>query len=117
MSYSFQSIGLLPPWLNLFLGILFSDAILKGIVFLLSLSDISLLVYRKATDFCILILYPATLLNSLIGSNSFFGGDFLYSVSCHLQIVTVYTNFDESFFHEWMFNFVNTFCASVEIIM
>ena len=56
------------------------DAILNGIVFLLSLSDNWLLVYRKATDFCMLILHNATLLNSFISPNGFFG-PFLLSCS------------------------------------
>ena len=36
------------------------DAVVNGIVYLISLSDVSFFMYRNAAVFCVLILYSAT---------------------------------------------------------
>ena len=63
MYRSFVSLGrFTPKYFILFV------AMVNGIVSLISLSVFSLLVYRNARDFCVLILYPAILLYLLLSS-------------------------------------------------
>ena len=66
-----SSVKFFPKYFILF------DTIVNGIVLLISLSESSLLVYRNATDFCILILYPAILIKKIFFSSNSFLVEFL----------------------------------------
>ena len=76
--YSSQHMGLSLPWSGLFLN--FVWCILKGMICLHSLSDVSLLIYRNVTDFHTSVLYPTTLLNLFISSRSFCAESLGFSV-------------------------------------
>ena len=56
---------------------------------LLSLYDFALLEYRSASDFCVLTLYPATLLNLLISSSNLLIVSFEFSMYCIMSSAPV----------------------------
>ena len=95
MYRSFASLGRFIP--RYFILIV---AMLNGIVSFISFSDLSLLVYRNARDFCVLIFYPVTLPNSLMISSSFLVPSLrfpMYSI-----ILTANSNGFISYFSIWI---------------
>ena len=72
----------------------------NGIDSLISLSDFSFLVYRNSSDFCVLILHPASLQNSLISSSNFL----ILSLEFSMYSIMSSANRDRftSFFSIWI---------------
>ena len=88
---------------------IFLVAVVNGIFFLISVSDISLLVYKNAFNFWILIFYLAIFPNSLIRSSSFL----VETIGFSMYTVMSSTNNDSftSSFPMWM-TFISFSCLT-----
>ena len=64
----------------------------NGIDSLISLSDFSLLVYRNASDFCVLILYPKDAIRKLLELISEFIKVLGYKIYTQKSLAFLYTN-------------------------
>ena len=70
------------------------DDIISRIAFLISLLDHSLQLHRNKIDFCVLILSPATLVNSFISFSCFLvdsSGSYIYTHTHILIYISIYT--------------------------
>ena len=105
MFYSFQSTDLFTSLARLFQGIIKVFAVIVNwINSLISLSAASLLLYRNATDFCMLICI-LWILNSFINSSGFFMESFGFSIYIGLYHVrTVKVLFLFCWF-EWLISY------------
>ena len=83
VSFNSLSLGLLPLVRFIHRYFIFYDVIINAIVFLISLFDSSLLLYRCATNFHLIVFCPTILPNSLVSSSSLLSGIFRIFYICY----------------------------------
>ena len=72
--FDYRSFAALSRFIHRFHRHFIPFAVMKnGIVSLISIYNLSLIMYRNTRDFCVLILYPTSLPNSSMSSSNFLG--------------------------------------------